>query len=846
MISLRIAVLVGIICFIADSSLAVSDPELSLNGALGLEPAGWADTPSPFVEKANRFELPVEIGGAQRIRFPKTLDARTPIVIHTRHGVVKQTLASPGSYHAQRAGRYLVYKGKSNSILYRYDAARQSLREFVYLKKASDLPASGEVIRWRFEGADLDLRDDGSVVLTRTEDIKTEVRKVSDHNMAERINRFLAKRRGTPLKEGPVTHSLMVIPSPEYIDGNRKTRTAGVRYSIQNNAITLHFKPGDAPMYPLWLDPTFSADADAHVLLNGQSTGDRFGFSVASAGDFNGDGKDDVIVGAIFDDNDGTNSGSAFIFFGGQTGTINNPDANADVVLNDQSGGFFGWSVASAGDFNGDGKDDVIVGAVQDLNNSGVISGSAFIFFGGQTGTINNPDTNADVVLKGQSFADNFGGSVASAGDFNGDGKDDVIVGAIGGDNNGQTNSGSAFIFFGGQTGTINNPDTNADVVLNGQSAGDLFGTSVASAGDFNGDGKDDVIVGAYQYNNSDGIAFIFFGGQTGTINNPDANADVVLNGQSTGNFFGWSVASAGDFNGDGKDDVIAGTRSDNSAFIFFGSAPVSQLTLRADADADVILNGQSTGDRFGASVASAGDFNGDGKDDVIVGANFDDNSADCVDINCDSGTAFIFFGGQTGTINNPDTNADVVLNGQSANDHFGGSVASAGDFNGDGKDDVIVGASLDDNSADCVDINLDSGTAFIFFSRFHKNDLIFQGTLSGKMFCDDGFGTGVKQKFKDNATITVDTARFPVVEATVELDSLACPFKMTGMALIKNKKSGRLQLFGNDGGTKELALSGNIKINKKTQEWKVLKGKFQFQDNGDPVCTLAGKFKAK
>jgi hypothetical protein len=130
------------------------------------------------------------------------------------------------------------------------------------------------------------------------------------------------------------------------------------------------------------VDPTLTADADADVILNGQSSSDFFGFSVASAGDFNGDGIDDVIVGARRDDNNSeSDSGSAFIFFGGVNGT-KRADADADVIINGQSAGdLFGGHVASAGDFNGDGKGDVIISAKQDDNNSATDSGSAFFFW---------------------------------------------------------------------------------------------------------------------------------------------------------------------------------------------------------------------------------------------------------------------------------------------------------------------------------------------------------------------------------------------------------------------------------------------------------------------------------
>ena len=254
--------------------------------------------------------------------------------------------------------------------------------------------------------------------------------------------------------------------------------------------------------FPLWVDPTLRADAGADVILDGQNSNDRFGFSVSSAGDFNGDGIDDVIVGAWADDNNSLNtSGSAFIFFGGITGT-KRADADADVIIDGQSqNDKFGYSVSSAGDFNGDGKGDVIVGAFADDNNSLGASGSAFIFFGGITGT-KRADADADVILNGQSGSDQFGVSVASAGDFNGDGKDDVIVGAYQDDNNSQNGSGSAFIFFGGITGT-KRADADADVIIDGQNSNNRLGRSVSSAGDFNGDGKDDVIVGAYLDDNN-------------------------------------------------------------------------------------------------------------------------------------------------------------------------------------------------------------------------------------------------------------------------------------------------------------------------------------------------------
>ncbi len=491
-----------------------------------------------------------------------------------------------------------------------------------------------------------------------------------------------------------------VASAGDFNDDGKSDVIIGARFDDNNG-----FDSGSAFIFFGGRTGTFNApDTQADVVLIGQSANDRFGKDVSSAGDFNDDGIDDVIVGAFADDNNGSLSGSAFIFFGGKTGTFNSPDTQAEVVLNGQSAGDqFGESVSSLGDFNGDGIDDVVVGAFGDDNN-GSDSGSAFIFFGGKLGTFSNPDTEADVVLHGQSAGDGFGGDVAGAGDFSNDNKGDLIVGAAGNDNNG-TSSGAAYIFFGGKLGTFNSPDTDADVVFYGKSDFDFFGASVASAGDFNGDGLSDVVVGAFRSDSNvvdAGSAYIFFGGKTGVFVDPELGADAVIHGLDVGDQLGFSVASAGDFNNDGLDDIIVGAFDDDnngsssgSAFIAFG---------RFSEVGDVQINALENGGSFGVSVASAGDFNGDGLGDVIIGARLDDNAA------VDGGAAFIFFGGKAGESNDPDANADVVVNGSVIQGKLGGSVASAGDFNNDGKDDVVIGADFQDNNGN------NSGAVYIFF----------------------------------------------------------------------------------------------------------------------------------
>lgn len=213
------------------------------------------------------------------------------------------------------------------------------------------------------------------------------------------------------------------------------------------------------------------------------------------------------------------------------------------------AGDQFGISVSHAGDINSDGFGDVIIGA-NGNDSGGAISGRAYIYFGGVV-----PDTVADVIMTGEAADDNFGFSVSSAGDVNDDGFNDVIVGAPQNDAFSLNNAGRAYIYFGGST--MNNV---ADVILSGLTINDKLGNSVSPAGDMNADGYGDVIVGAFLTGNNAGSAYIYFGGSA-----PDSTADMTLNGETSNDQFGASVASAGDMNGDGYSDVIIGANGNDS-----------------------------------------------------------------------------------------------------------------------------------------------------------------------------------------------------------------------------------------------------------------------------------------
>ena len=388
--------------------------------------------------------------------------------------------------------------------------------------------------------------------------------------------------------------------------------------------------------------------------LDGVAAFDNSGLSASTAGDVNGDGFDDVIVGAHRADPNGIQySGSSYVVFGQASGfsaamnlsTLNGSNGFRldGEAASDSSGG----SVSNAGDVNGDGFDDLIVGAHL-ADSNGTWSGSSYVVFGQASGfsatmDLSILDGSNGFRLDGEMALDFLGLPVSTAGDVNGDGFDDLIVGALGADSNGPF-SGSSYVVFGqasGFTATINLSTLNGSngFRLDGEATYDYSGGSVSNAGDVNGDGFDDVIVGAWRANSNgsdSGSSYVVFGqasGFTATKNLSTLNGSngFRLDGETANDYSGFSVSTAGDVNGDGFDDLIVGAfgadlngNYSGSSYVVFGQASGFSAAMdlsSLNGSNGFKLNGETANDYSGRSVSTAGDVNGDGFDDLIVGA---------------------------------------------------------------------------------------------------------------------------------------------------------------------------------------------------------------------------------
>jgi hypothetical protein len=650
----------------------------------------------------------------------------------------------------------------------------------------------------------------------------------------------------------------IVIPEPYYLD--KDGRRYDAEWTIENeNQLKISFE-ADADAYPLALDPTLSFTAPGQTntgdVISGEAAGDYLGSSL-EMGDFNADGKTDLAVGAS-----GYNSdrGRVYIFY--NDGSIVASAGAADMIIDGAvSGAGFGNAIIS-GDFNADGKDDLVVGAstenVQagrvyvfysddplpqsaasadaiissegsgyyfgnafargDLNSDGKTdlvaaayefdysTGRVYVFYNGSITT--EAASGADVIITGETGeAAKFAKSI-TVDDFNADGKDDLAVGAVAY----TTNFGRVYVFY--NDGSIPANAASADAIITAEAASSYLGNSIA-AGDLNGDGKTDLVVGAFGYNSSTGRVYIFHNGSIATES--ASGADVIINGEAGGNF-GIKLKTY-DYNGDSRDDLVVSSTAYNGdtgrVYVFYNDA-----SLPSAASADIIISGESTSS-FGYDFVF-GDLNTDGKVDLVVGAS---------SYNSTVGRAYIFYS-QNGQVN---TNKQIL--GQ-ASSVFGYSLA-AGDFNSDGRDDLAVGAFQYSSNAGRVYIFYNDGT---IVDTAAAADVLIQGEATSSFGYALGAGdlnadgridlavganqynsyTGRTYIFHNDGTIPTTAAAADVIidgEASssfgqaVVTGDLNTDGRIDLIVGSAYSTTGRVYIFYNDGSIPTTAATANLKI---------------------------------
>ena len=456
--------------------------------------------------------------------------------------------------------------------------------------------------------------------------------------------------------------------------------------------------------------PQYTPLPHGYYTFTGENADSYAGDSVSSAGDVDGDGRDDLLVGAPFHDDGGTDVGKAYLVLANSLGATADLNlAAADYVFRGEDiENYAGDTVSSAGDVDGDGKDDLLISAVGNGDGGGN-AGKVYLILGSSLGdTAGLELADADYTFTGEASKDIAGESISSAGDVDGDGKDDLLVGADG-NNDGGTNAGKAYLFLGGNLGSTSSLSlADADYSFTGELEHTYAGHSVSNAGDVDGDGRDDLVIAAPYNGGSDewpGKVYLFLGQSLGSNSSLNvADADYTFTGENSNDNAGKSVSSAGDVDGDGKDDLLIGARWNDSAgtdagkvYLVLGESLGSTSNLSL-ADADYTFAGEGSEDDAGHSVAGAGDVDGDGKDDLLMGAPFNDEGGP------GAGRAYLFLGkslGNTSSLNVAD--ADYILTGEDQGDIAGYSVSGAGDVDGDGKADLLVGGAGNDERGDAA-----------------------------------------------------------------------------------------------------------------------------------------------
>lgn len=430
---------------------------------------------------------------------------------------------------------------------------------------------------------------------------------------------------------------------------------------------------------------------------------ERVGYWLNPVGDVNGDGFDDFLSGNYHTNTNGYDAGAAYLILGRSTAAweMDRSLQQADAkFIGESQYEALGYHVGGGGDVNGDGLDDILIGAPSGNETGKDRPGTAYIIFGRAAADWGNdfvPYNSADASFDGETDFDQAGKAVAIVGDLNNDGFADMVVGAPYYDQSAE-DGGKVYIILGKSSGWSTNVDiSQSDASYRCFEEEALAGYMVAGPGDVNGDGLDDILVGAYGW----GKAFLILGRSSANWghNRDIESADVIFEAENRTDDVGWIVAGAGDVNNDGYDDCIITSSYNNDGgaeagktYLVFGRSSWSSTIELANADASFL--GEAAHDNAGWSASGVGDINGDNFDDFMIGAWYNDQAG------ADAGKAYILYGKSSGwqTNVNLSTVEDYIL-GETNVNYMGFSVAAAGDANNDGMPDYIVSAPYSDEA---------------------------------------------------------------------------------------------------------------------------------------------------
>ncbi|MDG1950892.1 MAG: MopE-related protein, partial [bacterium] len=434
-----------------------------------------------------------------------------------------------------------------------------------------------------------------------------------------------------------------------------------------------------------------ASDADSRFL--GTNDSEYAGETLISVGDIDGSGYADIIIGAPMNE-----EGAISIIFDPSTGDTNLTDA--DIIFFGQTSGDYAGKAITTGDIDDDGETDLVIGAPG--------ADEIYAFLGPISGfdaTLSPED--ADIVYMSEESGDWGGVSLASGGDMDGDGDCELVMGAYQNTNSDEsTNAGAVYVFRGPEeAGTY---DLGyGEQVFEGASESTRLGKSIDGSNDIDGDGRVDLLIGGYEDDSFTGIAYLIYGdsGDGGTDYAEDFDT-LTLPGEAAGDYGGWDVTYTGDFDGTRavsfaisayKEDT-GGT--DAGAVYLFNTVSGTSL-----GDADVKFTGEAADDYAGYSIDGGCDVNGDGYDDLLIGAIGND------DAGTDAGAAYLMYG-TSSALTSPFSlaSADAKFTGETAGDKLGMAITCMADT--DGYDNILVGAPYWDNT---ITSTTESGAVYLF-----------------------------------------------------------------------------------------------------------------------------------